>query len=211
MRRAGQLTYLAVSEFRRCLTLLNIPERRATPGPGKTKVRPRRGVREPGPAGQETASWSWADASPAGRRRWSASEHKRTGRSLSRPVSRILCDRLRGPAVIPLGRRLPGGSSDLYPEAWGEQPASLFGLAPGGVYLASAVTGRSGELLPHRFTLAATPSRRRRGGLFSVALSPPRDGPSLSATLLYGVRTFLPHRLIRCRRLPVRLRLQRQV
>ena len=33
------------------------------------------------------------------------------------------------------------------------------------------------------------------GGLFSVALSPPRDGPSLSATLLYGVRTFLPRPL----------------
>jgi len=29
----------------------------------------------------------------------------------------------------------------------------LFGLAPGGVYLAPAVTGRTGELLPHRFTL----------------------------------------------------------
>ena len=81
-------------------------------------------------------------------------------RSLSRPVSRILCDRLRDPAVIPLGRRLPGGSSDLYPEAWGEPPASLFGLAPGGVYRASAVTGGSGELLPHRFTLAAAPLSR---------------------------------------------------
>jgi len=80
------------------------------------------------------------------------------GRNLSRPVSRILCDRLRGPAVIPLGRRLPGGSSDLNPEAWDEPPASLFGLAPGGVYLASAVTGGSGELLPHRFTLTAAPS-----------------------------------------------------
>ena len=80
------------------------------------------------------------------------------GRNLSRPVSRILCDRLRGPAVIPLGRRLPGGSSDLNPEAWDEPPASLFGLAPGGVYRASAVTGGSGELLPHRFTL--TPVRR---------------------------------------------------
>jgi hypothetical protein len=80
--------------------------------------------------------------------------------NLSRPVSRILCDRLRGPAIIPLGRRLPAGSSDLYPEALGEQPASLFGLAPGGVYRASAVTGRSGELLPHRFTLTGAKLRR---------------------------------------------------
>ncbi len=70
-------------------------------------------------------------------------------------------DRLRDPAVIPLGRRLPAGSSDLYPEAWSEPLASLFGLAPGGVYRASAVTGGSGELLPHRFTLAVALRRRR--------------------------------------------------
>ena len=30
--------------------------------------------------------------------------------------------------------------------------ASLFGLAPRGVYLAATVTNRAGELLPHRFT-----------------------------------------------------------
>jgi hypothetical protein len=47
--------------------------------------------------------------------------------------------------------------------------APLFGLAPGGVYLAPSVTGGTGELLPHRFTLA--PAGDRRGGLFSVALS----------------------------------------
>ena len=35
--------------------------------------------------------------------------------------------------------------------------ASLFGLAPGGVYLASGVTVGPGELLPHPFTL--TPLR----------------------------------------------------
>ena len=39
--------------------------------------------------------------------------------------------------------------------------ASLFGLAPGGVYLASGVTVGSGELLPHPFTL--TPLRRSFG------------------------------------------------
>ena len=32
-------------------------------------------------------------------------------------------------------------------------PVPLFGLAPGGVYLAPVVTGRTGELLPHLFTL----------------------------------------------------------
>ena len=72
--------------------------------------------------------------------------------------------------------------------------ASLFGLAPGGVYQASNVTIGTGALLPHRFTLTtgqraallpdakrqATSSHnaRRPGGLFSVALSlgsPPLD------------------------------------
>ena len=42
-------------------------------------------------------------------------------------------------------------------------------LAPGGVYRAAAVTCGAGGLLHHRFTL--TPAPRRRGGLFSVALS----------------------------------------
>ena len=51
------------------------------------------------------------------------------------------------PALLPGSSDLPGNS--------GGQPsnASLFGLAPGGVYLAPTVTGRTGELLPHPFTL----------------------------------------------------------
>ncbi len=56
--------------------------------------------------------------------------------------------------VIYLGLRLPATSSDL-PENL-DGPSSnvlLFGLAPGGVCLAPAVTSRTGELLPHRFTL----------------------------------------------------------
>ena len=42
-----------------------------------------------------------------------------------------------------------------YPEASGGPPsnASLFGLAPDGVYLASGVTTGTGELLPRLFTL----------------------------------------------------------
>src|SRR5439155_4754396 len=54
----------------------------------------------------------------------------------------------------------------------GHAIAPLFGLAPGGVYLAGAVTRAAGELLPHRFTLTASPpsQARRDGGLFSVAL-----------------------------------------
>jgi len=59
-------------------------------------------------------------------------------------------------AAIHLGRRLPTGSCDVYPGAWDGPSAPLFGLAPGGVYKAPAVTGQPGELLPHRFTLTAT-------------------------------------------------------
>ncbi len=42
----------------------------------------------------------------------------------------------------------------------------LFGLAPGGVYRAEAVTRPAGELLPHRFTLTATALRRPRRFVF---------------------------------------------
>ena len=45
----------------------------------------------------------------------------------------------------------------------------LFGLAPGGVYLAERVTPLAGELLPHRFTLTARVASS--GGLLSAALA----------------------------------------
>ena len=62
--------------------------------------------------------------------------------------------------------------------------ASLFGLAPGGVYRAPDVTTGAGALLPHRFTLTSQPEQQLScsalisGGFFSVALSlgsPPLD------------------------------------
>src|SRR6266849_8079890 len=79
--------------------------------------------------------------------------------------------------VISLGRRLPGASSGLTRErhAGRASPgretgiALLFGLAPGGVYRAGAVTRAAGELLPHRFTLTS-PVLNWCGGLLSVAL-----------------------------------------
>ncbi len=65
-------------------------------------------------------------------------------------------------AIIHLGRPLPDGSSDLpgriaggFPSDRGRAPtlnASLFDLAPRGVYLAADVTTDAGELLPHPFT-----------------------------------------------------------
>src|ERR1044072_3838604 len=39
----------------------------------------------------------------------------------------------------------------------GQGAASLFGLAPGGVYRAVACCHRRGALLPHRFTLTGPP------------------------------------------------------
>ena len=44
--------------------------------------------------------------------------------------------------------------------------ASLFGLAPGGVYLASGVTVGPGELLPHPFTLTRLGRRTSLCGTF---------------------------------------------
>ena len=53
----------------------------------------------------------------------------------------------------------------------------LFGLAPDGVCIAPAVTGGTGKLLPHHFTLTwwkgVNPSS---GGILSVALSFPSPG-----------------------------------
>jgi len=67
--------------------------------------------------------------------------------------------------TIHLASPLPARSSDLPGDLDGPpSDAPLFGLAPGGVYQAPAVTGRSGELLPHPFTLTpgdATHQRRR--------------------------------------------------
>ena len=50
--------------------------------------------------------------------------------------------------------------------------ASLLGLAPGGVYLASGVTAGPGELLPHPFTLT------RRGGRTSLCGTFPGVAPA---------------------------------
>ena len=103
--------------------------------------------------------------------------------------------------IIPLGHTLPYASSDRTRRHRASNPyptsashgipherrcgiASLFGLAPGGVYRAPDVTTGTGALLPHRFTLtrsqrvAVHRSTRHPGGLFSVALSlgsPPLD------------------------------------
>ena len=135
----------------------------------------------------------------------------------SGPVSRVLSPRGPKPtreATIRLGRPSPDGSSGQ-PGSSGGQPsyAPLFDLAPGGVYLATPVTGDAGALLPHRFTLAAPtvggstrPASPRHRGAGRVAWSPrravysllhlPSGHPdrALPGTLPCGARTFLPPR-----------------
>jgi len=55
---------------------------------------------------------------------------------VSKPVSRVLSR-----VVIYLGHRLPGASSDQPGNGAGHSMVPLFGLAPGGVYLASRSPG----------------------------------------------------------------------
>ncbi len=76
----------------------------------------------------------------------------------------------RDSAIIPLGLPLPTGSSNLPGSSAGHASASLFGLAPDGVYRAVRRYRGRGELLPRRFTLTCAPCGAI-GGLFSVALS----------------------------------------
>ena len=94
------------------------------------------------------------------------------GRSGSRPISRVLSR-----TIIHLGPPSPATSSDLPESTAGHGIAFLFGLAPGGVYLAAACCHLRGALLPHHFTL--TPRSRRAAGRFIFCctfrrLSPPR-------------------------------------
>ncbi len=63
---------------------------------------------------------------------------------------------------------LPEGCSCCHERT--SRPNLLLDLAPGGVYLATTVTGSAGALLPHRFTLTCT-GCPAIGGLLSVALS----------------------------------------
>ncbi len=71
----------------------------------------------------------------------------------SRPISRVLCSVLRRPAIIPLVLPSLTGSSSLPGSSAGHADASLFGLAPNGVYRAVRRYRGRGELLPRRFTL----------------------------------------------------------
>ena len=98
-----------------------------------------------------------------------------------------------GTMTIHLAPMLPSGSSDL-PGNSGGPPSCvpLFGLAPGGVYLAPAVTGRTGELLPHPFTLTPADLKKSAGAVCFLWHFPPRCRDwALPSTLSCGARTFL--------------------
>ncbi len=74
------------------------------------------------------------------------------------------------------------------------QAASLFGLAPRGVYLAVECCHRRGALLPHRFTLTGQNlfPGNDLGGLFSVALSVGSRPPGVTWHVIRGSPDFPP-------------------
>ena len=90
---------------------------------------------------------------------------------MDRSISRVLSW-----TVIHLGLTSPSASSNLPGSSAGHAIGSLFGLAPGGVYPATAVT--SGAVRSYRtFSPLPDPSEERTGGIFSVALAVASPSP----------------------------------
>ena len=87
------------------------------------------------------------------------------------PISRVLSW-----TIIHLGLPSPTASSGLPRSNTGRIKGSLFGLAPGGVYLATTCYHVRGALLPHPFTLTDELKLHRRSTLCCTfrRLSPPR-------------------------------------
>ena len=115
----------------------------------------------------------------------------------SRPISRVLSR-----TIIHLGPLSPAASSDLpgsprgrrfrNPEGYPSRSTNtpLFGLAPGGVYLAAVCCHPRGALLPHHFTLTA--GTRPEAVSFLLHFPWTRVPQALPGTLPAGARTFLP-------------------
>src|SRR5438445_8936181 len=101
-------------------------------------------------------------------------------------------------ATICLRRRLPGASSDRYPRARrATVNALLFGLAPGGVYLAGRSPGRRWALTPpfHPYLTARLRRFTLPGGNFLWHFPSGRPDWELPSALLCGARTFLQPRI----------------
>jgi hypothetical protein len=114
-----------------------------------------------------------------------AGSYKESG---SRPVSRVLSW-----AIIHLGPPSPAASCDLPESAADHGIAFLFGLAPGGVYLATECCHLRGALLPHHFTLTGPILANRTGGIFSVALSVGSRPPGVTWHPALWSPDFPPH------------------
>ena len=74
----------------------------------------------------------------------------------------------------------------------------LFGLAPGGVYLAASVTTTRGALLPHHFTLALQPFQIALAVCFLLHFPWVHTPQALPGTLPCGARTFLCNKYSDC-------------
>jgi len=118
-------------------------------------------------------------------------ERKEERKSGSQPISRVLSR-----TIIHLGLPSPAASSDLPESAAGHGIAFLFGLAPGGVYLAAECCHLRGALLPHLFTLTGQNLAILSGGLLSVALSVGSRPPGITWHLALWSPDFPPRRSV---------------
>jgi len=110
----------------------------------------------------------------------------------SPPISRVLSRGFGPGAVIPLDPPLPMGSSSLPGSSASHAIASLFGLAPDGVYRAGPVTRPAVGSYP---TVSPLPDPRTGpSAVSSLWHSPsPCGARPLAGILLCGARTFLPN------------------
>ena len=135
-------------------------------------------LRQPAPC-REPAGWREATVCPhlfAHGGRLPERESPCAKKSVSWPVSRVLFGDLRlrdgHSSGTPLARRLVqptrvrGLKTGFMPDVATRMRSLLFGLAPGGVCRAAAVTSTRGALLPPRFTLTARGLHRGRRFVF---------------------------------------------
>jgi hypothetical protein len=105
------------------------------------------------------------DSDPKYRKASSHMKQAPGSESGSRPISRVL-SRRQSVAIIHLRPSSPAACSDLPESAAGHGIAFLFGLAPGGVYLAAECCHPRGALLPHHFTLTPPPAEAAHGAVY---------------------------------------------